>query len=277
MKNNDQGIGRCFFNTRSKLSASKTHSETERSSHKSTLFASPPYKVPVPQSNISSLLNQITTTKAIYRPMNLPSDRKSSRIAIGYMDLGPEIQQKMVMKGRERDGREAATVIERKDAGFMQDIDKCLEYFNENESRRESYETTTRRSKGPREEKKRYCNSFHEFGKGKGGKIERLGEATEKLKGDEELIRETKRKERILVNEINCHKAKENEYIRKIGFYEARLSKAVNLIKQRKKKVKDLKCAFMKEQIMKENALGLIRNILEKYYFSEIFAQFNLT
>lgn len=257
MKNNDQSLGRCFFNTRSKLSASKTHSETERSSHKSTLFASPPYKVPVPQSNISSLLNQITTTKAIYnRPMNIPSERKSSRIAIGYMNLGPEIQQKMVMK---REGKDAGAAIERKDAGFIQDIDKCLEYFNENDSRRETFETTTRRFK----EKKRYCNSFHEFGKGKG----RLGEATEKLKGEEELMRETKRKERILMNEINCHKAKENEYIRKISYYEAKLAKAVNLMKQRKKKAKDLKCNFMKEQIMKENALGLIRNILEKYSF----------
>ena len=103
-----------------------------------------------------------------------------------------------------------------------------------------------------------------------------MEETTGKFKGEEEWIRETRRKERILVNEINCHKAKENEYIRKISYYEAKFTKAVNLMKQRKKKVKDLKCAFMKEQIMKENALGLIRNILEKYEFFLNFFKFHL-
>jgi len=263
MRNNDQTTIKSFFNNKSKLSTSKTHSETERSSHKSNLFASPPFKV-TPHSNISSILNQITTAKAIYRPLNLISERKNSPITSGYMNLAPEIQQKMVMKGKDlRDCKEFRdSNCEKKDIGFMQDIEKCLEYFetnhNENESRRESYETIQRKKmKG--EERRKYCNSLHEFGKMKIAKDE-----SETKKKDEEWLRESRRKEKILINEINCHKAKENEYIKKIGYYEGKMNKMLNLLKVRKAKVKDLKCAYLKEEIMKENAMGLIRNILEK-------------
>lgn len=271
MKDNDQNIpnSKLFFRGKSKNQSSKNLSETERLAHKSALFASPPFRVPQ-QSNITSILNQITTTKAIYRPFNLVSERKNSPITAGYMNLAPEIQQKMVMKGKDlrecHDYREVP--IEKKDQVFMKDIDKCLDYFDGSnaqdlslapgpQSPRTSQGTTQRRKQGIVDRRK-HCTSLHEFEKGKS-----LGDS-EFRRINDEWIQQHKRKEKILLNEINCHKAKESEYIKKISFYESKLGHMMGLMKARKRKNKDLKCAFLREQILKDNALGLIRNILEK-------------
>lgn len=232
MKPNEKPNLKSFFNYASKLSTSKTPIETDRSIHKSGLFASPPFKT-TNFSNITSILNQITTTRTNQKPIYCISERKINEMGTGYINLE---QKKRTLLKKEPNPE----VLEKKDKTFMNEIDNCIKYFEKKEEVEK---------KPLFEERKRHhsYNSFHEFGKEKNHKLNNM-----------------KERERALLNEINCHKAKEKEYIKKISYYDVKTKKLQQALKERKKKASETKFLYLKEQIMKENALGVLRNILEK-------------
>jgi len=152
----------------------------------------------------------------------------------------------------------------KKDQEFLHEISKCIDYFSNNGSFDEKNEEIPEKPENYKENRK-YCNSFHEFGTVK-------SEISSVITPNSlnSLIK-MKKTEKMLINEINCYRAKEAEYIKKISFFDIKLAKMVKFLKEKKKKTEFLKCKFFKEQIAKENALSLIHNILEKYLFLHYF------
>ena len=221
MKTNETANLKSFFNTAMILPNSKNPSESDRSSHKSKLFGSPPVKFSN-TSHISDILNQITTSKANgHKPIYAISDRKSS----GYINLA---SQRKVFLGGNNLSDTKQTIgkfikkkdinVVKNDGDFMGEIDKCLKYFEKTngnsatvETQGDSYDTLKNMrygKSGGKLEKKHRVNSFHEFGKETNGR--------ENIKIDKQLeflMKDMNRKEKILMNEINCYKAKENQYI----------------------------------------------------------------
>lgn len=242
MKPNEKPNIKSFFNYASKLTTSKAPIDNDRSGHRSTLFASPPFKT-TNCSNISSILNQITTTRTSQRPIYCISERKINEIGTGYINL--DKKKKTLLKKEPQ-------LLEKNDKKFMKDIENCINYFENKQEVDKNYHNEELVKKQIFEERKRHhsYNSFHEFNKEKNNKMSNLHD-----------------REKVLLNEINCHKAKEREYIKKISYYDGKTKKLQASLKERKKKASEAKFMYLKEQIMKENALGVLRNILEKFYF----------
>lgn len=246
-------------------------SETERASHKPFSFASPSFKLSQ-NSNIASLLSQITTRKPINskKPIfynGLTSERKSKS---GYIHLKNQNLKK----------------------GFIHEIDKCIEYFEKNKDNKDIRGNTTSKN----------VNSYSktlEFSKNHNSdfKMKELGDKNCSLKNQKEIIYTKKpifykarssssvhergeqkeleilefpdskiitNREKTLINEINCYMAKEKEYITMITSLENKIKIFKQSMKKRKAKAKEIKCAFLKEQILKENAIGLLKNVIEK-------------
>lgn len=246
-------------------------SETERASHKPFSFASPSFKFSQ-NSNIASLLSQITTRKQM-NPKNpifyngINSERKAKS---GYIHLKDQNSK----------------------AGFIHEIDKCIEYFEKKEDNNDIRAITT--TKNPNS----YSKTF-EFSKNTNSdfKMKVLRDKNISLANQKEIIYEknqvnskarssnsvhergeqknqeifdfsnTKmisKREKTLINEINCYVAKEKEYITMIKNLENKMKILKQTLKKRKVKAKEIKCAFLKEQILKENTIGLLKNVIEK-------------
>lgn len=253
-------------------------SETERASHKAFSFASPPFKLS-PNSNIASLLSQITARKAIpsQKPIlhTMNSERKGKS---GYMYL------------KSNHSKEP----------FIKEIDKCIEYFENKEdtfiARKEDASSQGKKSfskgslemriddsdlktnfstsircdkkqnhhKSPAIQKENLMPDRHYIRGKTSNSVHERGEKNQQQFNGDFTENYIKKREKALMNEINCHRAKEKEYVAMISTLENKLKNLKSIISKRKAKAKEAKCAFLKEQILKENAIGLLKNILEK-------------